>query len=180
LKLQEHLSTAGVPDGLEAVGPPRGGKDIEQVTSFDIKCVLAFYPPTDFTHTRAERHATNVRPDQALPSIFTDLFDSCYLYPPDVANVASPYLSPGVADSELLSHLPLDMVIVTCEFDDLRDEGRKFVKRLQTELGKNVTHIDVPGATHAWDKSPNPLTVQPGVDATYKEAIAVMNTALAR
>src|SRR5262249_9650359 len=49
-----------------------------------ILALVAWYPITDYTLTRAERRATSVRPDQTIPPALTTLFDASYLYPPDL------------------------------------------------------------------------------------------------
>jgi acetyl esterase/lipase len=122
-----------------------------------IVSIIAWYPPADYTHSRASRKASNVRLDKELPSFFTDLFDASYLYPPNEVVRSSPYLSPGVAPQDMLKGLPDDIVIYTCEFDELLAEGERLRDRLKNELGKNVRYYMIEGVPHAWDKSPNPF-----------------------
>ncbi|KAI7518459.1 hypothetical protein KC331_g21188, partial [Hortaea werneckii] len=47
-----------------------------------LRMLIPWYPSLDYTRTRAERRATNIRKDQELPAVFTDLFDQSYLHPP--------------------------------------------------------------------------------------------------
>jgi acetyl esterase/lipase len=101
-----------------------------------IRGIVSFYPPTDYTQTRAQRRATCVRADQNLPAVFTELFDDSYLQPPSL-DLAHPWLSPGVAPDRMLEALPDDIVLFCCEWDMLLAEGEKFRDRLKT-LGKRV------------------------------------------
>jgi len=141
-----------------------------------LAAIAAFYPSTDFTRSRPDRRATNIRPDKELPQIFTDLFDASYLWPPKEIDTNSPYLSPGVADEVLLRDaLPDRIVLVTCEWDELLDEGERFYKRL-LGLGKQVWYRMVPGVTHAWDKSPNPRTADQTAEEVYEEVCRELST----
>ncbi|RPA74033.1 hypothetical protein BJ508DRAFT_418788 [Ascobolus immersus RN42] len=141
-------------------GAARGGQTVIKTGSKvgKICAIIAWYPSTDFTISRPERRATNVDVSKELPKFFTDLFDASYLYPPKTLDVRSPYLSPGVADSEFLQRaLPDEGVwVFTVEYDELRDEAERFVKRLRG-LGKNVRGEMIRGVPHGWDKSVNPL-----------------------
>ncbi|EGX52071.1 hypothetical protein AOL_s00043g461 [Orbilia oligospora ATCC 24927] len=134
-----------------------------------IVTICAWYPSLDFTSPRCDRRKTNVRPDKGMPEFFTNLFDASYLYPPKTIDVTSPYLSPGVASDGLLQGLPKDILLYTCEFDELCAEGLRFRDRLQSEpLNKNVAWRMVEGQPHAWDKSPNGK--DPERDRFYTEA----------
>lgn len=112
-----------------------------------IRGIVSFYPPTDYTQTRAQRRATCVRADQNLPAVFTQLFDDSYLQPPSL-DLAHPWLSPGVAPKRMLEALPDDIVLFCCEWDMLLAEGEKFRDRLQKDLGKRVHYHCVPGVPH--------------------------------
>jgi acetyl esterase/lipase len=148
-----------------------------------IRGIVSFYPPTDYTQTRAQRRATCVRADQNLPAVFTELFDDSYLQPPSL-DLAHPWLSPGRAPDRMLRALPDDIVLFCCEWDMLLAEGEKFRDRLQKDLGKRVhyhcvrhtpllttvlcaNHFQVPGVPHGWDKAPNPLRESPGARQQY-------------
>ncbi|KAI9885718.1 MAG: hypothetical protein M1823_002483 [Watsoniomyces obsoletus] len=136
----------------------------------NIVAIVAWYPSTDFaTHTRAERRSSNTRPDRELPKVFTDLFDASYLYPPHNVSMSDPYLSPGVAPAEMLKALPDDIIIYTCEWDELLVEAERFRDRLIQELGKNVIYRRVDGVPHAWDKSPNFLQADQLREEVYAE-----------
>jgi acetyl esterase/lipase len=133
-----------------------------------VKAICAWYPPTDYTHTREQRRATSVRLDQQLPAVFTDLFDESYLQPPTM-DMASPYLSPGVAPDHMLASLPQEIILFTCEWDMLVKEAEEFRDKLR-KLGKTVHYHMVPEVPHGWDKAPNPLKQTPGVQEQYLKA----------
>lgn len=142
--------------------------------SAKIRGIVSFYPPTDYTQTRAQRRATCARADQQLPAVFTELFDDSYLQPPSL-DLSHPWLSPGVAPADMLAKLPDDIVLFCCEWDMLLAEGERFRDRLGIELGKRVGYHCVPGVPHAWDKAPNPLRESPGARAQYVAACKELN-----
>jgi putative ergosteryl-3beta-O-L-aspartate hydrolase len=99
-----------------------------------IIAICAFYPSCDYTSTREERRKTNLRPDKGLPKFFTDLFDKSYIAPPDGIDLRNIYLSPGLASDDVLrTDLPGDIVLFTCEWDELRAEAERFKERLGSE-----------------------------------------------
>lgn len=134
--------------------------------------VVAWYPSTDYTRTREQRRATCFRKDQELPSLFTNLFDDSYLYPPDSVALESPYLSPGVAPTALLKEgLPDDIIMLCCEWDMLLAEGLDFRDRLLSpEIDKRVSYTLIEGVPHGWDKAPNPLNPARDVRDYYLRA----------
>ncbi len=165
-----------VPIRLHAELKSRPGVD-EKPNSGDggagckVVAIVSWYPSTDFaTNTRLERRLSNLRPDKELPKIYTDLFDASYLYPPQNVSMSDPYLSPGVAPASLLKSLPDEVIIYTCEWDELLVEAERFRDRLVQELGKKVTYRRVDGVAHAWDKSPNFLLAKPLREEVYAEA----------
>lgn len=135
----------------------------------NIRGVISFYPPTDYTQTREQRRATNAATDQQISAIFTELFDDSYLHPPTL-DLANPLLSPGQASTEMLTDLPHNIVIIACEYDMLLAEAVKFKERLETETQKNVTFYMVPEVPHAWDKAPNPLRTPESAKEYYTKA----------
>lgn len=153
---------------------------ISELPEIRIRCIVPWYPSLDYTRTREERRATCVRADQELPSLFTNLFDDSYLHPPKDVSLDSPYLSPGVAATDLLRNaLPSEIIMHTCEWDMLLDEGQAFYQRLTSkEIGKHVNYTMVPGVPHGWDKAPNPLKPTPGVKEHYLKACKAMKAVL--
>lgn len=168
-----------VPIRLQAAPIWESRVDSERPSSEDgggavggkIAAIVAWYPSTDFaTHTRSERRSSNVRPERELPKVFTDLFDASYLYPPHNVSMSDPYLSPAVAPASMLKALPDDIIIYTCEWDELLAEAERFRDRLVQELGKNVIYRRVDGVAHAWDKSPNFIGLDGLREEVYAEA----------
>lgn len=153
-----------------AVTGGTGGGTSSSDRPFKVLAITAFYPALDYSLPRASRRATNPRPSRELPAFLTDLFDAAYLSPPDAIDLRSPFLSPGVADDELLRRdLPADIAIYTCEWDGLCAEGLRFAERLKG-LGKRVSGPVVRGVGHAWDRTPNPWRVHGEVGRCYGEA----------
>ncbi|CBX99748.1 hypothetical protein IAQ61_003019 [Plenodomus lingam] len=138
-------------------------------TVLKIRGIVSFYPPTDYTQTRAQRRATCSRTDHQLPAVFTSLFDDSYLQPPSL-DLSHPWLSPGVAPDHMLAALPDDIVLFCCEWDMLFAEGERFRDRLVHSLRKRVHYHCVYGQPHAWDKAPNPLREAPGARQQYMVA----------
>ena len=182
-------NTTAVSDWTAQTAPTttnRLGKQntVETITSqsttvpadIHIACLVPWYPPVDYTRTRAQRRATCRRADQELPALFTDLFDESYLHPPKSISLDSPYLSPGVAPTSLLRNaLPAEIIMHTCEWDMLLDEGEAFKTRLSSnEIGKKVWYRMVEGVPHGWDKAPNPWKPTPGVREHYLRACKEM------
>jgi len=156
--------------------PPHVSSDAPVVLEHEhkvVKVIVAWYPSTDFTNPREERRKTNTRPDKELPRFFTKMFDKSYLHPPKEIQVNSPYLSPGVASDDLLVFLPDDIIMFTCEWDELLAEGERFRDRVRG-LGKNVRYRMIKGVPHGWDKSPNPFKEDQIAKEAYKEACDVL------
>lgn len=147
-------------------------KQVETVQSVSLCAIVPWYPSCDYTQTREERRNTSVRTDQDLPAIFTNLFDESYLHPPDTIPLDSPYLSPGIAPTDLLAEaLPREIIMHTCQWDMLLAEGEKFRDRLTDKgINKNVHYKMIEGVPHGWDKAPNPLKPTPGVKEHYLNA----------
>ncbi|CAK7273903.1 hypothetical protein SEPCBS119000_005897 [Sporothrix epigloea] len=139
-----------------------------------------WYPILDFTLSRAERRAACKRPDQALPSVLTDLFDASYLYPPDL-DLRDPCLSPAQATDERLARdLPPLILFYTCEWDMLLQEGEDLSQRLgRAPIWKDVYYKMIPGKPHGWDKSPSPLRPAPGAEEAYLDCCERLKAAFA-
>lgn len=176
-------SYAGFVDSLESADHISFPPEIEtNITSHNFTptrpslitlcAVLAWYPSTDYARTREHRRSTCARKDQELSSIFTNLFDESYLYPPGSIALESPYLSPGIAPTALLKEgLPDDIIIYCCEWDMLLAEGLDFRNRLLSpEVDKRVFYTLVEGVPHGWDKSPNPFDSARDVREYYSRA----------
>lgn len=118
---------------------------------------------------RETRRATNLRPDKELPRLFTALFDASYLHPPEDVALNNPFLSPASAtDGEVLSAMPKDVLLVICEWDELRMEAECWRDRLRA-LKFNVWDMLVKGVSHGWDKTPNPVSANAKATKVYAE-----------
>lgn len=144
-----------------------------------LAAILSWYPSTDFaTHTRAERRASNLRVEKELPKIYSDLFDASYLPPDHGIAMSDPYLSPALAPADMLRDLPEQIIIYTCEWDELLLEAERFRDRLVNEIGKKVTYRKVIGTAHAFDKTLNPFRNDQTRIETYREACSHLRRAL--
>jgi acetyl esterase len=70
------------------------------------------------------------------------------LYAPDASVRLQPLASPLRATLAELSHLP-PALIVTSEYDVLRDEGEAYARKL-VEAGVSVTAVRIPGTVHGF------------------------------
>jgi acetyl esterase/lipase len=137
-----------------------------------LKCIVSFYPPTDFRQPRSEKRATNPCPEKNLPLMLTNLFDESYMNGDN--DLTDPYLSPAAAsDSLLKAAYPQDIILYTCEYDMLNAEGVAFGERLSgSSVGKTVHGGLVKEVPHAFDKKPNPIHFPKSADRCYNEACA--------
>lgn len=76
---QASSSTALIDGTSSPPGPSKSGtqvtsKDISDMSAINIRAIVPWYPSLDYTRTREQRRATNVRKDQELSALFTDLF----------------------------------------------------------------------------------------------------------
>ncbi|KUJ09963.1 alpha/beta-hydrolase [Mollisia scopiformis] len=145
-----------------------------QLPALTLKCIISFYPPTDFRSSRDEKRLTNPAPEKNLPPMLTNLFDASYIHPSDAIDLTDPYLSPAAAsDSLLRSAYPEDIILYTCEYDMLNAEGVAFGERLRSkEVGKVVHGGLVKEVPHAFDKKPNPVSFPKSAERCYSEACA--------
>ena len=141
--------------------------------------IVSWYPGVDWTLSRAERRALNPGgPNRSLPKALTNLFDASYIYPPETINRADPYLSPGTAPDYMLTNgLPKDIILYTCQYDQLFIEGEAFRARLEG-LGKNLFGRPILRVRHGWDRSPNPFKVDSVAKKAYLEASTELNEIL--
>ncbi|KAK3938567.1 Alpha/Beta hydrolase protein [Diplogelasinospora grovesii] len=142
----------------------------EQVPVYRIVAIATWYPICDYTLSRVERRATAIRPDQTLPPGLTTLFDSSYLFPPNL-DLADPCLSPSKAtDQQLAEGIPPNVIFYTCEWDMLLREGEDLAKRLERPpISKNVHYRMIEGVPHGWDKGPDPLKPPAHSEQLYLE-----------
>ena len=167
----DHADELGGVRGQLAVAGWSAGANVAAVTAQQAKLAGApkisgqvlLNPVTDGTTVRAS-HTDNAD-GYALTMAVMNWFWDQYCDPADRSN---PKASPLLADD--LSGLPPALVI-TCEFDPLRDEGNAYADALDA-AGVAVQHLQCPGQIH---------TAIPAVDAmvTSEYARAAMAEALA-
>ncbi|KAG8942179.1 hypothetical protein FRC00_011977, partial [Tulasnella sp. 408] len=134
-----------------------------------IKLIVAWYPNTDYTEGREQRRKIITHPDKEIPRFLWNLFDASYLHPQKEVKLDSPYLSPAVASDEVLQLLPEEILMYTCEWDELVEEGKRLKDRVK-KLGKKIKYKMIEGVPHGWDKNPNPFKVDPIAQEVYAEA----------
>lgn len=144
----------------------------QTIPDLTIKCIVSFYPPTDFRQPREEKRLTNPVPEKNLPPMLTNLFDASYIHPKSDVDLSDPYLSPAAADDSVLRKAyPDEIVLYTCEYDMLNAEGVAFGERLSSPVvGKTIHGGLIKGVVHAFDKKPNPMSFPKSADRCYAEA----------
>jgi cation diffusion facilitator CzcD-associated flavoprotein CzcO/acetyl esterase/lipase len=151
----EHADELGGVPGRIAVAGWSAGANVAAVTAQQAELAggpqivgqVLLNPVTDGTTTR-QSYVDNAE-GYALTAAVMDWFWDHYCDPDDRSD---PKASPLLADD--LSGLPPALVI-TCEFDPLRDEGDAYAEAL-ADAGVPVQHLQCPGQTH---------TAIPAVDA---------------
>ncbi|MET7657260.1 MULTISPECIES: alpha/beta hydrolase fold domain-containing protein [unclassified Streptomyces] len=104
------------------------------------------YPPLDLSTSAKDKKAAVARP--MLRPWLGDIFDSSYV--PDPRERAHPLVSPaGASDTADLRGIAPALVI-TAEYDLLRNEATRYAERLDA-AGALVEHHDVTGADHGYD-----------------------------
>ncbi|KAG7087144.1 hypothetical protein E1B28_013124 [Marasmius oreades] len=141
-----------------------------------VVAIAAWYPSLDYTKTREERRKTNVRQDKDLPKFFTNLFDASYLPNNRGVDLSSPWLSPGIAPDPMIKQLPENIILYTCEWDELQAEGEKFYRRLVDVFDKKVVYKTITGVCHAFDKTPNPFHWDQKIEKMYRDACRELRT----
>ena len=145
-----------------------GGRREEEI---HVKAIVSFYPLLDRTQSKEDKYQKNPigREKMSTPKRWDKLFVDCYLGTGEV-DLASPYLSPGLAPDELLRDaLPKKIAIFTCAWDALLEEGEVFRKRL-VALGKAVGGSKIEGVNHAFDRFPG-KNGHPKMNKMYSEAL---------
>ncbi|MCP3982870.1 MAG: alpha/beta hydrolase [bacterium] len=148
--LAEHGVEFGVDGGRLAVGGDSAGGNLAAVVAQmarerggpELAFQLLIYPVTDADFERASYldNAEGFLLEAASMQWFWDL------YVPDPAQRAEPYCAPLRAAD--LAGLPPALVI-TAEFDPLRDEGEAYARRLEEE-GVPVTSTRYAGMIHGF------------------------------
>lgn len=157
------------PSKIVVAGDSVGGNMAAAVTMMakengpDILFQLLFYPVTDanFDTPSYKQFAT----DHFLTREAMKWFWDNYL--PDLEARKQPLASPLQASIEQLKGLP-QALIITGEFDVLRDEGEAYAHKLN-EAGVNVTAVRYLGTIHDFVML-NPITETPAPRAAIRQA----------
>lgn len=140
---RDHAGELGADPANLAVGGDSAGGNLAAVTALRardaglaLRLQLLVYPGTDFS---ARRPSLAENAGYVLTPEAMEWFERHYS--PDPTDWrASPLLAP-----ELAGVAPA--VVLTCEYDPLRDEGNAFAERLR-DAGVAVEHVQVPGMIH--------------------------------
>ena len=134
-----------------------------------ITAQLLIYPATDFVNTERYPSRRENGKDYFLTEERMKFFGEMYLA--DAAHGAHPHVSPINAD---LSNLP-PALVMTAEFDPLRDEGLAYAEALKA-AGNRAENLPGPGMIHGFA---NMTGVSPAAAALIDEAADWLGRALA-
>lgn len=145
----EHAAALGADPARLAVAGDSAGANLSVVVALRVRdeggpaprAQLLLYPATDFVTESASRR------DNAegyfLTGAMMRLFGQAYLTDP--AQAKHPHASPAFAD---LHGLP-PALVMTAEFDPLRDEGEAFQRAL-SDAGTQAELVEGPGMVHGY------------------------------
>lgn len=164
-------------NGRIAVGGESAGGNLAAVVSLKardedgpaIHCQCLLYPVTDIdtSHASYAENGSGYILEEATMAWFWAT------YCPDAALRRDPMATPQSAGS--LANLP-PAVVVTAEFDILRDEGSAYAQAMQA-AGGEVTHLNCAGLLHDFLGM---VGVFQCVKAPFEETVAAVNAALAK
>ncbi len=149
--VREHADELGIDAGRLAVGGDSAGGNLAAVTAqrardegIELALQVLIYPAVDITGTSYQRYASwAANEGLVLSRQVNDWFISAYLGGDHPAT--DPRLQP--IDGDLTGLAPA--LVITAEFDPLRDEGRAYARRL-VEAGVTTTHTDYAGQIHGF------------------------------
>ncbi|KAH8653525.1 Alpha/Beta hydrolase protein [Xylariales sp. PMI_506] len=111
-----------------------------------IPLVVAFYPPTDLCADVDAASKLVPNPSKHIPPFMHQLIRRVYV--PDEAMRKDPRVSPTYATHELF---PENVVILTCEYDNLSPEANHLATKLE-DGHRKVVNKTLEGVSHGWDK----------------------------
>ena len=167
-----HAEAEKVDHPMKAGASGTGTTTVQPLQNLEIAAIMSWYPSCDYTITREQRHQTCLNKKKDLSPMFFNLFDESYIATSGT-DLSSPYLSPAVAPDAMLELLPREIMLYTCEWCSLRDEGERLADRLEA-IGKKVNCYCMPKVPHGFDRAPNPLGIS-GVKKHYKAACSELN-----
>lgn len=127
-----NLAAAAAIEARKSEGPSIAGQ-------------ILIYPVTDLSNFDTDSYGAFAK-GYYLTLAYMEKFRDCYV--PNQADRANPLVSPLLEKD--LSNLP-PALVVTAQFDMLRDEGEAYARRLE-EAGGSIRHIQVPGVIHGFMK----------------------------
>ncbi|CAO1619491.1 unnamed protein product [Parajaminaea phylloscopi] len=115
----------------------------------ELKGVVTFYPPCDFTVGREFKKAPPEKHSHAIPLAVAKMFDQSYILQTGVDR-GDPRISPAKADPTTFPPL----VWLCCgRGDSLYNDGKKLMDSLASAGHSQTTFHEVPGEAHAFDKA---------------------------
>lgn len=157
----DQADEMGIDQSRFGVGGDSAGGNLAAAVVLDdpppLRAAALIYPALDFTHSTPSAR------EYAGPGVTAaELATAGPLYLGDACEPANPLCSPLLADD--LSVFPPTLVM-TAEYDPLRDEGRVFAERLQ-EAGVPVRFTNYVEYLHGFFSIPR---VYPGIEQAWSE-----------
>lgn len=122
---------------------------------------ILIYPATNYDHSENSPYKSVIENGKHYIMTSKRIQDYLDLYAPNKEDRLSPYIAPIL--SEDFSNQP-DTLIITAEFDPLRDEGEDYGNKLR-ESGNNTEIHEIPSAIHGFLSSP---LASEEIDKSYK------------
>lgn len=148
-----HLVLPADPDRVTIIGDSAGGNLAAAVClkardtgDFAPKKQILIYPAVNNCYTKKSPYKSVQENGQDYLLTAVKMEDYLKLYESSTEDRQNPYFAPILAKD--LSHMP-ETLILTAEFDPLRDEGEEYGKRLK-EAGNYVEIHRIPDALHGY------------------------------
>ena len=148
-----HLVLPADPDRITIIGDSAGGNLVAAVClkardtgDFAPKKQILIYPAVSNCYTKKSPYKSVQENGQDYLLTAVKMEDYLKLYESSTEDRQNPYFAPILAKD--LSHMP-ETLILTAEFDPLRDEGEEYGKRLK-EANNYVEIHRIPDALHGY------------------------------
>lgn len=155
-------------DDITLVGDSAGGNLAAAVSlmardrgEFLPRKQILIYPATYFDHSDSSPYKSVIENGEDYILTSRRIQDYMDLYVPNLEDRVSPYVAPLLAKD--LRNQP-STLIITAEFDPLRDEGEAYGRKLK-EFGNHVTIYRMKDALHGYFS--NPLSIE-NINKTYE------------
>ncbi|QRP50443.1 alpha/beta hydrolase [Amycolatopsis sp. FDAARGOS 1241] len=120
-----------------------------------ISLQVLHYPPLDIV-TPPSRKRSPLGPKAVLQPWLCEVFDTAYV--PDRARRRHRFVSPAWGDNAAGIEGIAPALVITAEFDRLRDEAKRYADKLEA-AGALAEYIEVPGVDHGYDIMTNETEV---------------------